>query len=97
MTGLIVKVSGTLEGRQIQSSVSTGSSPHFGPGGYELKLADHPVSSYTLELLLLDAAGEPLSGRNRLQTYNNCQQNLLVVNLIPRLIENPVYLPVIAR
>lgn len=97
MSGLIVQVRGTLEGRQIQSSVSTGSSTHFGPGGYEMKLADHPVASFTLELLLLDAAGEPLSGRYRLQTYNNCQQNLLVVNLMSRLIENPLYLPVIAR
>ena len=55
MSGLIVKVSGTLEGRQIQYYVFTGSSQHFGPGGYELKLADHPISSSTLELLLLDA------------------------------------------
>jgi hypothetical protein len=97
MAGLIVKVSGWLEGRYIQYTVYTGSSQHFGPGGYELKLADHPVSSFTLELLLLDAAGEPLSGKNLLQTYGNCQQNLLVVNLMPRLIENPVYLPVISR
>jgi hypothetical protein len=97
MAGLIVKVSGSLEGRQIQYFVYTGSSQHFGPGGFNLKLADHPVSSSTLELLLLDAAGEPLSGRNILQTFNNCQQNLLVVNLVPRLIENPVYLPVISR
>lgn len=95
--GLIVKVSGALEGRQILQYVYTGSSQHFGPGGFDLKLADHPVSSNTLQLLLLNAAGEPLSGRFFLHTYNTCQQNLLVVNLMPVAIENPVYLPVISR
>ena len=97
LAGLIVKVSGTLEGRQILHTVYTGSSQHFGPGGFDLKLADHPVSSNTLELILLTATGEPLSGRNHLQTYNTCQQNLLVVNLVPVAIENPVYLPVISN
>jgi hypothetical protein len=97
MTGLMVKVSGTLEGRQVLFYVYTGSSQHFGPGGYDLKFADQPVASLTLNLQLLDAAGVPLSKSFVVPTYDACQQNLLVVNLAPISVDHPVYLPLVSR
>ncbi len=97
MTGLMVKVSGTLEGRQVLFYVYTGSSQHFGPGGYDLKVSDHPIPSLTLNLQLLDAAGVPLSKSFVVPTYDACQQNLLVVNLAPISVDHPVYLPMVSR
>jgi len=97
VTGWRVKVSGTLEGRQVLQYVSTGSSQHFGPGGYDIKVADHPVASLTLKLQLLDAAGAPLSMPFVVPTFDACQQNLLVVNLAPISVDHPVYLPIVSR
>lgn len=97
VTGLTVKISGVFEGRQILYYVYTGSSQHFGPGGYELKLANQPVSSYSLKLQLLDAAGARLSLPFLLRTYDSCQQNLLVVNLAPISLDHSVFLPKVYR
>lgn len=97
VTGLTVKISGVLEGRQILHYVYTGSLQSFGPGGFGLKLADQPVSSYSLKLQLLDAAGSPLSLPFFLRTYDNCQQNLLVVNLAPTNLDHSVFLPKVYR
>ena len=61
INGLSIKISGTLEGRQVLLYKTTGSSQRFGPGGFDLKLGDHPVASQTLRLQLFDAAGSKLS------------------------------------
>lgn len=95
--GVLVKISGTLEGRQVLKYVYTGSSQYFGPGGFDLKLVDHPVSSQTLTLQLLDAAGERRSAALPLTTYATCQQNLLVVNLVEVLLDRTIYLPLVSR
>jgi hypothetical protein len=97
MNGLLVKISGTLEGRPILKYVYTGSSQYFGPGGFDLKLADRPTSGRALTLQLLNAAGEPRSAVFQLSTYANCQQNLLVVNLVETSLDQSVYLPLITR
>jgi len=97
VTGLMVKISGILEGRQILHYVYTGSSQHFGSGGYDLQLADHPVSSFSLKIQLLDAAGASLSRPFFLHTWDTCQQNLLVVNLTPISLDHSVYLPQVYR
>ena len=69
--GVLVKISGTLEGRQVLKYVYTGSSQYFGPGGFDLKLVDHPVSSQTLTLQVLDAAGVRRSAAFPLTTYRH--------------------------
>ena len=97
MNGLLVKISGTLGGRQILKYVYTGSSQYFGPGGFDLKLVDHPVSSQTLTLQVLDAAGVRRSAAFPLTTYATCQQNLLVVNLVEVSLDRTIYLPLISR
>lgn len=97
MNGLLVKISGTLGGRQILKYVYTGSSQYFGPGGFDLKLADSPVSGQTLTMQLLNGAGEPRSMAFTLTTYANCPQNLLMVNLVEISLDQSIYLPVISR
>ena len=95
--GMLIKINGTLEGRQVLKYVYTGSSQYFGPGGFNLKLVDHPVASQTLSLQLLDAAGEPRSAAVPLTTYATCQQNLLVVNLVEVSLDHSIYLPFVSR
>jgi hypothetical protein len=97
VAGLLIKISGTLDGQQVLQYLYTGSSQHFGPGGFDLKLANRPVSSQTLRLQLLDAAGAPLSLPFGLSTYGTCDKNLLVVNLMVISVDNPIYLPQIPR
>jgi hypothetical protein len=97
MMGLIVKVSGIFDGHQVLEYIYTGSSQRFGPGGYDLKLADRPVSSQSLSIQLLDTVGTPLSMPFGLYTFDTCQQNLLIINFAPISISHPVYLPRVSR
>lgn len=97
LPGLMIKVSGTLDGRQVLQYVYTGSSQALGASGYHLKLADRPISSQTLKIQLLDPVGRPLSLPLVFRTYATCQQNLLIINLTPISLENSVYLPQVSR
>jgi hypothetical protein len=97
MHGLLIKVSGTLEGRQILQYVYTSTAQQFGPGGFALKLTDHLVSSRSLKLQILDAAGNTLSLPFSFPTYATCRQNLLVINLAATPFEKSIYLPKISR
>lgn len=97
MSGLMIKISGTLDGRQVLQYVYTGSSQALGAGGYHLKLADRPISSQTLKIQLLDPARRPLSLPFVFRTYATCQQNLLMINFTPISLENLVYLPQVSR
>lgn len=97
LSGLMIKVSGTLDGRQVLQYVYTGSSQALGAGGYHLKLADRPISSQSLKIQLLDPVGRPLSLPLVFRTYATCQQNLLIINLTPISLENSVYLPQVSR
>jgi hypothetical protein len=57
----------------------------YGPGGYELLLAQETAASENqvwVQLFNLD--GEPLSARVFLITYDDCQRNLLLLNFIQR-------------
>lgn len=57
----------------------------YGPGGYELLLAQETAASENqvwAQLFNLD--GEPLSERVFLITYDDCQRNLLLLNFIQR-------------
>ncbi len=57
----------------------------YGPGGYELLLAQETAASENqvwVQLFNLD--GEPLSERVFLTTYDDCQRNLLLLNFIQR-------------
>jgi hypothetical protein len=76
----------------------TGSSTKLGPGGFEAKLADTPVASQgSIYLQLLDIAGQPISGPFPITTYANCEQNLIILNLVALVTDNDIYLPLINR
>ena len=57
----------------------------YGPGGYELLLAQETAASENqVWAQLFNLEGEPLSERVFLITYDDCQRNLLLLNFIQR-------------
>jgi hypothetical protein len=96
-TGLVVRISGTLEGRPINVSAVSGSSLQFGPGGYDLALGNHPAAGDTLWLQLTDLAGRPKSGEIRVPTFGTCNKNLTVINLVQTTFTKLNFLPLVTH
>lgn len=98
LTGLVIKLSGKLEGQDILYYAVTGGSLQFGPGGFLIELTDHPVASQnTATLQVLEITGVQKSGRIPLITYGDCTRNLLLINIIEIELTNPVFLPSIRK
>jgi hypothetical protein len=98
VAGMVVQVKGSLEGQQILSYVITGSSLKLGPGGYEITLTDHLVSSQgTVYIQLFDLGGAPLSAQVPLTTYADCNQNLVIINLVQSHTDYDLFLPYIYK
>jgi len=83
VVGLIIELGGMLDGKQIGNPTiltSTGLATGYGPGGYEIKLADEPIESTgSLWIQVLDQAGLPLSDKVYLDTFTDCEKNLIIV------------------
>jgi hypothetical protein len=92
--GLIVKVSGSLEGEDILRYTITGNSPELGPGGFSVTLLDHPVSSAgKVFFQLLDINGVIKSAQISLNTFGTCEKNLLLVNMFEVTLEYKNFFP----
>lgn len=98
ITGLVIKLTGKLEGQNILYYAVTGGSVQFGPGGFLIELADHPVASKnTATLQVLEITGAEKSAPIPLITYGDCSHNLLLVNIIELPLLNPVFFPAIRK
>ncbi len=95
--GLVVRVSGMLEGNDRMEYTLSGSSQQFGAGGYEIALADHTLNADGLRLQLFDLAGEAKSPVVVVRLSGNCQQNLTVVNFRQVTFDHFLYLPNLHR
>jgi hypothetical protein len=97
VNGYIVEVNGVLGGNFVNAIAITGNSLQIGPGGYEINLADQPIRSVAdVYMELFDPAGEALSGRVYFNTYDECEHNLVIINMIEF---NPVidiYFPIVS-
>jgi len=81
--GLVIVVRGVLGNQNVLEYALTGSSQQFGPGGYDLKLADQLTASQgTLTIELQDITGRLLSPVVAIDTRAECSQNLTVVNWV---------------
>jgi hypothetical protein len=77
---IILRLGGTLNGKQVEELGISGMSPSYGQAGYEFTLADKPIkSTQALWLQLLDQAGLPLSDKIYFDTYEDCEQNLILI------------------
>lgn len=99
---LIIEAGGELEGEPVIGLALTGLESVYGPGGYEIQLADHAVASQNeVWLQVKSDSGEKLSYPIFVETFNDCNQNLILLNLIE--VEeipvppdpNQVFLPII--
>jgi len=98
ISGLIVKIGGKIEDKKIEFYTVTGSSPKLGPGGFVIEIQDRIFSSEnTLHLKLLDASGAVLSEKIPFSTYEDCKNNLVIINLVERFISEDHFLPFIVR
>ena len=98
MTGIIVEVSGTLDGQETLRFAVTGTTLELGPGGFNIELADHPIASQgTLFFQLLDNTATPLSALVSLDTYNSCDKNLLLINLVEATFDKKIFMPIISK
>jgi hypothetical protein len=81
--GFIVEAGGSLEGEPVLGLSLTGLGSVYGPGGYEIQLADHTIASQDqVWVQLKDEAGNPLSYPIYLQTYDNCDKNVILLNFV---------------
>ncbi len=81
VNNLVVSIKGELDGKAVDLLSMTGTALDYGPGGYEIKLADKAVaSSGKLKLVLYDLQGNQLSDSLLLDTYTDCAKNLIIVN-----------------
>jgi len=82
VTSLIVQVGGTLGEKAFNALAVTGLAPNWGPGGFEITLADKPTASNnTLWLQVFDTKGDPISDKVYFPTYEDCAQSAIMVNL----------------
>lgn len=80
--GYVVQIGGNLGGKDILMLAMTGGNTSVGVGGYEIKLADKPIESFhSLWMQLYDLEGKTLSGKVFFDTYNDCEKNLIIINL----------------
>ncbi len=81
VTGIRVQVGGFLGANSIDYLSLTGTALQYGRAGYEFTLAEKPVaSSGTLWVQLLDQSDLPLSDKVYFDTFNSCEQNLIIIN-----------------
>jgi hypothetical protein len=79
--GLTLHLYGELDGYTIDQFSLTGSATDYGESGYEFTLENLVVDSEgTLFIQLVDTNGIPFSHPYAIRTFNDCQQNLILVN-----------------
>jgi hypothetical protein len=81
LVGITVQMGGVLAGTRINLLSLTGTAVQYGPAGYEFALGENPVASeQSLWIQLLDQAGLPLSDKVFINTSDECQKNLILIN-----------------
>lgn len=97
---LILEMGGSLNGEKVEALTLTGSAAQWGPGGYEFKIADMPIASTgQLWLRVLNLESIPLSEKIYFDTFENCDQNAIMVNFIHHTASTylQLYFPVIIQ
>lgn len=81
VTGLVVEITGTLNGKNVLYLGLTGNAQNLGPGGYELKMGAQPIdSSGSLKIQVFNLNGIPQTPLVPIKTYADCNKNFVLVN-----------------
>lgn len=79
--GLQLHLYGEMDGFVIDSFALSGSASEYGESGYEFTLENLQVASEELLFLqLVDADGVPFSHPYPIETFEDCQKNLILIN-----------------
>jgi hypothetical protein len=98
--GKIVEVTGNINHIPVLVLTLTGSQDKIGPGGYEIQLASTPFSSnQEIFIRIYDKDGKALSDLIPIQTYSDCNKNLIILNFIinPQILQFRQYFPILRR
>jgi hypothetical protein len=80
IVGMVVRLVGTYNGDSINLTTVSGVSPDYGKSGFEFTLGTTPINSTKdLYVQLLDQAGLPLADNLYINTYSDCNKNLILV------------------
>jgi hypothetical protein len=87
IAGQVFDLDGTeIQGLVIRSgefTAVTGDAIAYGPGGFEIQIGEAPVGSNgVFDLQVFDKSGQSLSERIFITTYEDCDQNLILVNFV---------------
>jgi hypothetical protein len=78
---ITVKLSGTLNGAAVSQLGMTGTSKIYGPAAYEIVLGGQAIDSQaSLVVQLLDGNSKAISMPATIDTFQDCQKNLILVN-----------------
>lgn len=77
----VVVVEGSLKERPLDVLTLTGLNTAYGPGGYEIKLGNSvAASNNSIFVTLYDLSGQALSLPVIINTFEDCNRNLIVLN-----------------
>jgi hypothetical protein len=85
---ILVKAGGELDGNSVVEEITMPlAEPDidiaYGPGGFEITLANSPVESDSIFWVqLFSLAGDPISEQIYLVTFDDCSKNLLLMNFV---------------
>lgn len=83
IVNLGVRLTGIIGDSEINELVLSGSAQLYGESGFEFKLADMPIASTgTLSIELLGDDGQLLSDPIIFDTTEDCDQNLVLINML---------------
>ena len=81
MENVVVVADGSIGNSPLEQITLTSLASAYGPGGYELPLADHTIeSSNIIYLSIYDLEGNLLSQPFSVETFDDCEKNLIIVN-----------------
>jgi hypothetical protein len=81
MVGVTIMMGGYFNGRTVNQLSLTGTALQYGQAGYEFLLAEAPVNSRgQIWVQLYDQSLVPLSDRIYVDTFEDCERNMVLVN-----------------
>lgn len=98
VNGLVIEVTGILDGEEITRLGMTGANQAIGPSGYVITLTDgQPEEPVRLQARVKDLDGNPLSDFASFRVSDACDENLVVLNFVPYYRVYQAFVPMIAR
>lgn len=81
---LTLMLGNTLPAEEQIIAARTGLAPAYGPGGYEIQIAEKTFdSSNSIWVQVFDQAGHAVSTKFFFDTFDDCSRNLILINFIP--------------